>query len=114
MKPAPGDRQQRIRIMGLELEELKKHTWMMGDAFGLDRRIERYQGKRPIGFYRWDLDCLVDGLETILEDPCEYPDKSSPGYKVLKTLCERLRKLREQAYADITFSPQQEEGSFYP
>ena len=25
-----------------ELEELKKHTWSMAEAFGLDQRIERY------------------------------------------------------------------------
>ena len=25
----------------------------MVEAFGLDRRIEKYQGKRPIGYYSW-------------------------------------------------------------
>ena len=58
MKPGSGDKQYRILITGRELEELKKFTWSMAEAFGLDRRIEKYQGKRPIGFYRWDLDCL--------------------------------------------------------
>jgi hypothetical protein len=48
-------------IDGEELAQLKRHTWLMAEAFGLDSRIERYQGKRPIGFYRWDMDCLIDG-----------------------------------------------------
>ena len=39
MKPGPGDIPYRILITGRELEELKKHTWMMAEAFGLDRRI---------------------------------------------------------------------------
>ena len=39
-----------ILITGEELEELQKHTWSMVEAFGLDRRIEQYKGKRPIGW----------------------------------------------------------------
>ena len=45
MKPGPGDIPYRILITGRELEELKKHTWMMAEAYGLDRRIELYQKK---------------------------------------------------------------------
>ena len=30
----------------------------MAEAFGLDRKIEKYQGRLPIEFYRWDLDLL--------------------------------------------------------
>jgi hypothetical protein len=59
MKPAPGDKKYSIHITGRELAELKKFTWSMVEAFGLDRRIERYQGKRAIGFYRWDLDWVA-------------------------------------------------------
>ena len=46
----------------------------MAEAFGLDRRIDKYRGKRPIGFYRWDMDCLIDVLDIALDDSNEYPD----------------------------------------
>ena len=58
----------------------------MAEAFGLDRRIENYQGKRPIGLFSWDFDCLLAVIEDALDDPKEYPDKSEPGYKALKSL----------------------------
>ena len=63
----------RVLITGRELEELKKHTWQMAEAFGLDRRIEMYQGKRPITLYAWDLDCLVDVMADALAVSTEYP-----------------------------------------
>ena len=44
----------------------------MAEAFGLDRRIESYQGKQTIGFYRWDLDCLEDILDLVLDDARAY------------------------------------------
>ena len=66
MKPGPKDTPYRVLITGRELEELKKHTWQMAEAFGLDRRIEMYQGKRPITLYAWDLDCLVDVMTDAL------------------------------------------------
>ncbi|WP_289022482.1 hypothetical protein [Desulfobacter postgatei] len=56
MKPGSKDKKIKISISGKELSELQRHTWLMVEAFGLDRRIENYQGKRPIGLYRWDLD----------------------------------------------------------
>jgi hypothetical protein len=42
---------------------------------GLDTRIENYQGKRPIGFYSWDLECLLDVIDHALKDSKECPDK---------------------------------------
>lgn len=60
MKPGSKDKAYKILIAGPELEELKKHTWEMAESFGLDARIERYKGTRPIGLYRWDMDCLTD------------------------------------------------------
>jgi len=57
-----------ILIAGGELRELKRHSGLMVEAFGLDRRIERYQGKRPIGLYKWDLDCLIDVIYLALAD----------------------------------------------
>ena len=101
MKPGSGDKHYRILISGRELEELKKFTWSMAEAFGLDRRIESYQGKRPIGFYRWDLDCLEDVIDLALDDDREYPQKSGPGYEAMQQLSARIKQLRAQAYAEI-------------
>jgi len=50
-----------------------------------------YQGKRPIGFYRWDLDCLIDVIEIASNDPDEYPDKDRLEYKALSDLHDRLK-----------------------
>jgi hypothetical protein len=101
MKPGSGDKPYRILIAGRELDELKRFTWSMAEAFGLDQRIEGYQGNRPLSLYRWDLDCLEDVTAAALADGEEYPDQSGPGYEAMKHLHERIKRLRAQAYADI-------------
>lgn len=101
MKPGSNDRRYPILITGLELEELQKFTWMMAEAYGLDRRIGNYQGTRPIGLWRWDMDCLIDVITSALEDKREYPVQSGPRYKALKSLLGRLEGLSEQAYAEL-------------
>ena len=98
MKPGRNDRKHKILIAGAELDELQRHTWMMAESFGLDRRIERYQGKRPIGLYRWDLDCLIDVMASALDDPQEYPSHTSLGYLALTSLYERVRQEYDAAY----------------
>jgi len=95
MKPGPKDTPYRILITGRELEELKKFTWQMVEAFGLDRRIEMYQGKRPITLYAWDLDCLEDVISDALAVAPEYRDRSGPGYEALQRLLDYLKRLRE-------------------
>ena len=90
MKPGRGDVKLAILITGDELHELKRFTIYMVEAFGLDRRIEAYSGKRPIGFYRWDLDCLSAVIDNALNDEQAYPDKGSSGYATLKRLQARL------------------------
>jgi hypothetical protein len=39
----------------------------LAESFGLDRRIERHEGKRPLGLYRWHLECLVESLAMVLD-----------------------------------------------
>jgi len=95
MKPGAGDTPYRILITGRELEELKKHVWMIAEAFGLDGRIAAYHGKRPITLYAWDLDCLEDVISDALVTSTEYPDRSGPGYEALQRLHDRLRRLRD-------------------
>jgi hypothetical protein len=98
MKPGPGDISHKIMITCNELRELKRHTGSMAEAFGLDRKIEAYQGTRPITLYRWDLDCLMDVIDCALGDQREYPDKTKPEYLVLKSLGERLREEYDRHY----------------
>jgi hypothetical protein len=92
MRPGPKDVKLAILITGDELHELKRFTIDMAEAFGLDRRIEAYSGKRPIGFYRWDLDCLLAVMDLALKDQRAYPDKASSAYAVLKRLHDRLQE----------------------
>ncbi len=99
MKPGPNDRKVAMLITGDELGELKRFTVDMAEAFGLDRRIEKYSGERPINFYRWDLDCLLAVTENALRDNGEYPDKTSPAYTALKRLHIRLPDEYDKAYA---------------
>jgi hypothetical protein len=73
MRLGPKDVKLAILITGDELHELKRFTIDMAEAFGLDRRIEAYSGKRPIGFYRWDLDCLLAVMALALKDQRAYP-----------------------------------------
>ena len=73
-----------------ELVELKRITWLMSESFGLDARIENYQGKRPIGLYRWDFDCLLVVIDDALKDREIYADTSASGYRALAQLFSRL------------------------
>jgi len=92
MRPGSKDKKLEILITGEELSELKRYSWQMVEAFGLDKRIEKYQGARPIGLYSWDFDCILAVVEGALNDPKGYSDKEHPSYTALKTLYERLKK----------------------
>ena len=93
MKPGKYDKKASILIAGKELEELQKHTWSMAESFGLDRRIDNYKGTRPIGFYSWDMDCLLDVLELALNNPKEYPFKGTSEYDITAGLYKKLKQL---------------------
>lgn len=99
MKPGSRDHRHKLLIQGPQLQELKRHTGAMCEAFGLDRKIEEYKGKRPITLYRWDLDCLIDVIALALNDPREYADHSSPEYAALQSLGDRLREEYQSVYA---------------
>ena len=60
-----------------------------GEAFGLDTRIEKYRGPRPIGLYQWDMECLLAATDHALKDAKEYPDTSTAGYAALARLSAR-------------------------
>jgi hypothetical protein len=90
MKLGPGEVKLAVLINGDELRELKRFTIDMVEAFGLDRRIEAYSGKRPIGLHSWDADCLLAVIDNALQDECAYPNKASSAYAALKRLQEML------------------------
>lgn len=100
MKPGKNDIPIERKISGRQLEELQKQTWQMCEAFGLDRKIENYKGTRPISFYRWDLDCILDVLDMALDDEKEYPDKKDEGYIKLYELYVDLKKAYKETYKD--------------
>ena len=100
MKPGRRDIRHKVLITGDELRGLKRHTASMAEAFGLDRKIEAYQGTRSITLYRWDLECLMDVIDCELGDPREYPDETAPKYLALKSLGERLRSEYDRHYGN--------------
>jgi len=91
VKPGSKDHKASILITGMELDELKRFVWMMAESFGLDRRIANYQGVRPMGLYRWDIECLVEVIDSVLNDPEYYPTQDSLEYQVIKNLRDRLQ-----------------------
>ena len=70
----------------------------MCEAFGLDRKIERYKGTKPISLYRWDLECVLDVLDWVLNDERQYPDNGCPEYIALNDLRASLLYLYQQTY----------------
>ncbi len=98
MKPGKKDIPIKVTISGLQLEELQRHTDHMIEAFGLDTRVANYKGVRPISFYSWDLDCILDVLDMMLNDENEYPDKEDEGYLALNELYVYLRNEYKKTY----------------
>jgi len=98
IKPGSKDKKVSLLIAGEQLTELKRITWLMSESFGLDTRIENYQGKRPIGFYSWDLECLLAVLDHALKDAREYPYQTTSGYNALAQLSGRLLEEYHKAF----------------
>ena len=98
MKPGKSDPRIRVKISGLQLTELQEHAGAMCEAFGLDRKIERYKGTRPITLYHWDLECLLDVLNWVLNDRKQYPDQEAPEYIALHELHVHLKDLYKQTF----------------
>jgi hypothetical protein len=101
VKPGSKDRKASILITGLELDELQRFVWMMAESFGLDRRIANYQGVRPIGLWGWDIECLVEVIDSVLNDPEYYPVQGSPEHQAIKDLRDRLQKEEESLTAEL-------------
>lgn len=93
MKPGKRDVPVRVRIDGAELDALHELTAHLCESFGLDRRIERYRGTRPIALYRWDLDLILDVLDTEVPE-AEDGKPHLPDAAPLRSLRTRLRDVR--------------------
>ena len=63
----------RIVIDDLELVELKRHAHEIPECPGLDRRIQRHGGNKPLVISLAELDWLVAVLDAVLHDPKGYP-----------------------------------------
>jgi hypothetical protein len=100
IKPGRYDRKLEVLITGAELVELKRLVWMLAESYGLDRRIERYQGRRPIGLYRWDMDSLLNVLHSALTDRFEYGPEEESSYPILQGLRDRLQQAYDEAYPE--------------
>jgi hypothetical protein len=98
MKASKQDLKAKILITGEELEVLHSLTYQMAESFGLDTRIDKYQGKRSISFHSWDFDSLFAVIEMSLADPKEFPDKSQSRYIALENLCSRLKASYIEAF----------------
>ncbi len=104
VKPGSKDRKASILITGLELDELQRFVGMMAESFGLDRRIANYQGLRSIGLWRWDIECLVDVIDSVLNDPKYYPVQGNPEHQAIKALRDRLQIENDVLYAELRSS----------
>ncbi len=100
MKPGRRDIRHKVLITGDELRELKRHVYSLVEAFGLDRKIEAYKGTRPLTLYRWDLECLMDVIDSELKDQKKHPDKITPEHLALKCLSKRLRNEYDAHYGN--------------
>lgn len=63
----------RIVIEGPELVELKRHAHQIPECPGLDRRIQRHDGNKPLVISLDELDWLVAVLDAVLHDAKGYP-----------------------------------------
>ena len=101
MKPGSRDIKTSILITGAELESLQALTGYMAESYGLDGRIDAYRGKRPIGLYRWDLECLIMVVEEGISDSTDEEKRAIFGdYDVesLRSLLTRLTHEYESHY----------------
>lgn len=100
IKPGSGDRKFYLKLTEEEVDELVWNSSDLIECFGLDKRIEKYKGKRPISLYRWDIEALYEIYCSILEnDPDnDYSDKESLNYKAMVTLVEKLKLLYTEAF----------------
>ena len=89
MKPGKNDIKAEIKFAIDELDLLQENTWQMAESFGLDNRIANLTGKRKVGFYSWDFDCLECVVSNLQQSPKD------------KEIADRIANKIEEAYKFI-------------
>ncbi|MEX0982581.1 MAG: hypothetical protein WD577_09440 [Bacteroidales bacterium] len=92
MKPGKKDIKAEIKFEIDELELLQENTWQMAESFGLDGRIANMTGKRKVGFYSWDLDCL----ECVVSDLQQSSKNREVADRIAKKIEEGYRFIKEK------------------
>lgn len=102
LKPGSNDRKYYLTFTEDELEELLYHVEELVECFGLNARIRKYKGKRPIGLYSWDIEALYEVYSHILKSDHEglYKEKESPCCLAMQSLVNKLKKHMDLAFSD--------------
>ena len=90
MKPGKNDIKAEMKFEPDELKLLQENTWQMAESFGLDNRIDKLTGKRKVGFYRWDMDCL----ECVVLDLQKSPKDKEVADRIARKIEESYRYIK--------------------
>ena len=92
MKPGKKDIKAKIKFEIDELELLQENSQQMAESFGLDSRIGNLTGKRKVGFYSWDLDCL----ECVVSDLQQSSENKEVADRIARKIEEGYRLIKEK------------------
>jgi hypothetical protein len=98
MKPRKNDIRTNFLIQGEELDALHDVCYVFSECFGLDARIYKYKGKRPLGLYQWDYECLISGLDYIVNNERGREGLSQNDLRLLRKILDRINIVYMQAY----------------
>ena len=98
MKPGRNDIKTNLLIQGDELNAIQNICYIFSECFGLDSRIANYKGKRPLGLYQWDYECLISGLDYVVNNEKGKQGVSSSDSEILRNLLERINEIYSKAY----------------
>jgi len=100
MKPGKRDIKCNFLIQGEELDALHNITYLLSECFGLDSRINNYKGKRSIGLYQWDFECLLGGIEYAINDTRSTSTVTQKDQDALVPLFERMNEIYQKTYRE--------------
>jgi hypothetical protein len=98
MKPGKNDIKTNLIIQGDELYAIQDVCYIFTECFGLDSRIANYKGKRPLGLYQWDFECLISGLDYIVNNEKGKQRVSSEDLEILRNLLVRVNEIYKNIY----------------
>jgi len=98
MNPGKNDIKTNIFIEGDELDAIQNVCYVFTECFGLDSRIAKYKGKRPLGLYQWDYECLITGFDYIVNNEKGRKEVSISELQLLGNLLKRIHEIYESVY----------------